>query len=400
MSIEPMIHIIDANSAENTHILFNASMTKVLLDAYPEHQVSFYSGGPHQLKISEYLTENERHRIKFVEIPTKTVGRGKIQKAFRVARNTLIDFSFFRRILSKVTTSRTDKVIVFKAHPASILMIKYLKIFYAKADLMAVMHGEIEFIYYAETEWQKNIASIYKRIIAVSASNFRYILLNKISKHKLISDGLLKTQEIIEIDHPYPYSEISDKTANLSTPITFGQVGSLGLRKNAHLIYQLASAHSTEIECGFVRFVTIGPIEDDAIPYRNPLVVDFTGKNRDQYISRQTFIEETQKVDYAVFFYGPDQFIFRASGSVMDAIDLAKPIIAIKHPFFDYLVKEAGNIGFICEDLPQMSALISRLAKRNSALVQQYQDQRDNLEKFKREHNIARIAADFKLQVH
>lgn len=396
-----MIYAIDANSLNHTHAVFNASMLKVLTNVYPEDQIAFYSESDHQDRVRDFLGDQEKVRLQFFPIRKKTVRNDKIGKIIKTTRNTVSDLLLFIRIFANANKSKTGKVFVFKAHPVSLLMIKYLKKVYKNTEIMLVMHGEIEFIYSADNSWERKMGSIYKRLIDTHANNLRYILLNKISKKRLVQDGHLYSEEVIEIDHPYPYSDRPHAPLHPApSPVNIGQVGSLATRKNAHLVYKLAEMLSKEIADGLLRFVTIGPIDKDAEAYKNDLVEDFVSENPSEYISRETFTSETQKIDYAVFFYEPHQFIFRASGSIMDVIDFVRPIVALQHPFFDYLSSEVGNIGFLCKDLEEMASTVARIAQRDPAVVGQYDEQCANLDRFKRMHSAEHIAVDFKKQAN
>lgn len=395
-----MIHVVDTNSAEHTHVVFNASMIQVLMRAYPVLPIAFYAGGPHQIQVTKYLSTQEKKRLQLIPTEEKKPGSGKLRKAFKVIANLIFDGLLFWRIFSRTKGTESDKIIVLKAHPTSILLIKTLKRIYTRVEAMVVIHGEIEFIYFTNNAWEREMAYLYKRIIRTPAPNFRYILLNKISKSKLVLDQHLKSHEIIEINHPYPYSKtIPTKISQAPLPITVAHVGGLSIRKNAHQVYSLAELLAGPIAAGQLRFVSIGSIDEDAAPYRNTLVSDFTHGKKGGYISRQIFVEEIRKIDYAVFFYRPNQYIFRASGSIMDVIDFTKPIIALRHPFFDYLTSQVGNIGFLCADLGEMAEILSRIGKRDTEVISKYDEQSANLDKFKQMYGTEFIANDFKEQV-
>ena len=204
----------------------------------------------------------------------------------------------------------------------------------------------------------------------------------------------------MDIDHPYAYStELHLKNVTESKIITIGHVGSLGIRKNGHLIYSLAERHRRKISNGTLRYWAVGPVEDNVLQYKNSYVTEFSNKEFGQYISREVFDQKIKEIDYAVFLYAQDQFIFRASGTILDVINFTKPIIAMKHPFFDYLTSQVGNIGFLCANLDDMASLISRLAERDEVLLAQYGQQQSNLHKFKQKHSIDSIAEDLRAQL-
>lgn len=395
-----MVHIVDLGSTGSNHLLFNISMIKVLIEVFPFENFTFYAEREHQNLVSTYFTSAEREKFSFRQIASNPKSSSRIGKTINGLWRTTKDSLFFTRLLWNVSKASSDVIFLCTAHALSFLSLKYLKKLYPKVKVISTLHGETEYLYYAKNKWEKDMSYLYTRIFQCKSPNFIYLTLNKISKRTLIADGYLTSEEVMEIDHPYIYSDlVATNTSQENSVVTIGHVGSLGVRKNAHLIYELAAKFQNQIDPNKPCFWAIGPIEDNALPFKNQFVTDFVSQTPGQYISRDTFEKKIRKIDYAIFFYSPEQFIYRASGAVQDVINYNKPMIVLKHPYFDYLFEVAGNIGFICEDLGEMYSVIFRITNNDENLIRQYKRQIENITAYKKRSNIKSIAIDFEHQM-
>jgi hypothetical protein len=393
------IHIVDLNSVGHTHILINVSMIKVLLEAYPESNLFFYSESKHQQIVATFFSEADGRRVSFKPIAAKKKNISFFSKLTGSITNSITDLFLLRRLLT--LSESTGMLFLFKAHALTFLLFKYLKNNYPNVPAIALLHGEVEFIDAGANKWEKQMGNLYKKILTHRSANFVYIILNKISKERLIRRGLLAPLDAIEIMHPYPFTFESHRS-NIQSgkSVVIAHVGSLGARKNAHLLYRLAEMCKEYVGKKLLSFWAVGAIESDAREFQNNYVIDFAAADGvGKYISREVFEQKIKEIDYAAFFYAPDQFVYRASGAILDVIEAEKPIIVIKHPFFDHLFDAAGNIGFQCKDLEQMSTYAERMALRDHLLLDQYDEQRANLRKFKMSNDIKSIAKDFTNQL-
>jgi hypothetical protein len=71
-------------------------------------------------------------------------------------------------------------------------------------------------------------------------------------------------------------------------------------------------------------------------------------------------------VDYAVFFYPADSYRLTASGAFFDALAFAKPLIAIRNPFFEHYFSRFGDIGYLCDDYAEVKKMVSDILMHGS----------------------------------
>lgn len=398
-----MIHFIDQTSERDHHMVFNSSILKILLKMYPLEKITSHGNASNHKSIKELLNDNEVKNITFKPIIyTKSKSDSKVLKGL----NYIVKENRRRLVFKEILSNASENDLVFLSITtfSSFYVFKRLKAKF-KVPTIAVLHGDLDFVYNANGRIEKLIGATYKKIFGTFAPNFYYLLLNKISKDYLMQDGFLKREEILEIDHPYNMLAVdtTEKEIANNSIFSFGHIGSMEvMRKNSHYIYQLAEKCSAEIAENKVSFQVIGLTTPSVIPYKNKWVTEMTGnlkENKPDYLSREDYESKLQKLDYSLFFYDTNQYIFRTSGAIIDAIAACIPFVVLKHPIFDYIFKEAGNVGFQCNDLEEMQNLIKKIIDKDEKIMQEYNAQVLNLMKIKNKLSVEEVAIDLKKQI-
>lgn len=393
-----MIHYIDQTSERDHHMVFNSSILKMLLEMYPGEQIVSHGIFSNQESTRKLLSEVELKNISFRTIDyVKAPSENKLIKALFYIKKEKKRKKMFKDIL--LTSSEKDLIFLSITTFTSFIAFKKLKSKF-QVPTIAVLHGDLDFVYNAKTKIEKLIKASYKKVFRTKAPNFQYLLLNKISKQYVVRDGYLKAEEILEIDHPYNMLESDVLKENIFnyTSLSFGHIGSMEVeRKNSHYIYTLAAKLKQEIEAKMVSFRAIGLITPDILPYKNNWVEEEVGNkqsNKPDYLSREDYESKLAALNYSLFFYDKNQYIFRASGAIIDAIAAAIPFIVIKHPIFDYIFKSAGNVGFICDDLDEMELLVRKIILKDKEVLGQYESQVTNLIEFRKKLSVSFVAKD------
>jgi hypothetical protein len=402
-SITRQIYFVDQTSEGDHHMVFNASMIKVLMLLYPVAEITACGIKTNQESVKQLLSKEELDKIIFKSIDNPKVKSGnKILKAMNYCRKEVIRLSMFRKILRQTTAN--DLIFLSITTFTSFALFKFLKSFY-RTKVIAVLHGDIDFIYFPTTKIERINAAVHKWIFKKKLADFKYLLLNKIAKKTLVNDGYLNQDEVFEIDHPFTFlkSDFILKETLVSKPIKIGHIGSMEAeRKNSHYIYTLASRFQEEIRNDLLQFRIAGLITPSVIKYKNEWVHEVVGNNepdKPQYLTRSQYENELKLLDYCIFFYPEHQYIYRASGAVVDFINGLIPIITLKHPFFDYLFEIGGNIGFACNDLNEIEALLKKIAHADPEILEQYKQQQKNIQLLQEQFSVDAIAKDLKHQM-
>lgn len=390
-SIINHIVFIDQTSQFSHHQVFNSAIVDIMIDVFQTQNVSCHGITSNHHKMYDLMAHENRDLVTFIPIHYPKSPSNLFLKIILYPIKEWIRFLNFKRIF-KYHNTKEDVILLSITTFTSFYVFRWLAS-RSKAQIFSVLHGDLDFLYKAENLNQKLNAWVHQKILNFKKQrNFKYILLNKIAKHHLIVDSLLTEDEILDIYHPI-VSEFNGKpNTKLQNPILIGHIGSMELgRKNSHYIYALADNLKNETH---VKFMTIGLITPHIIPYKNESVMEISGNKAEDkpfYLPRKDYISNLLKLDYIVFFYPKDEYVMRASGAVSDFIDFLKPIIALKHPLFEYFESQVGSIGFLCEDLDEIQYLISDLATHQEKYLELRHTQIENIRKLKERSSKSQI---------
>lgn len=398
-----MIHYIDQTSERDHHMVFNSSILKMLMEMYPGEAIVYHGILSNQQSTKQLLSPEELEKIAFKSIEyTKAVSQNKFFKVLNYIRKEKKRKKMFKELL--LNTTEKDIIFLSITTFTSFSVFKKLKSKFS-VPTIAVLHGDLDFVYNAKTKTEKLIGSSYKKVFKTIAPNFYYLILNKISKRYVVNDGYIKENEIFEINHPYNMieSEVVPKDSLNKNTYSFGHIGSMEVeRKNSHFLYQLAEKCKQYVVDKKASFQVIGLITPSILPYKNKWVEEMVGNkqaDKPDYLSREEYESKLALLDYSLFFYDENQYIFRASGAIIDAIAGGIPFIVIKHPIFNYIFEEAGNVGFQCENLEEMQLLIQKIVEKDTLFLDQYEQQVANLINYRKKLSVEYVALDLKKQL-
>jgi hypothetical protein len=196
-------------------------------------------------------------------------------------------------------------------------------------------------------------------------------------------------------------SEFEDRPFdNKTSVLRLGHLGSMELRrKNSHLFYYLAERMKNISK---VKFIALGLITHSVYDFKNDFVEEIVGNQSDRlpaYLSREKYVSELKKLNYALFFYPKDEYIMRASGAISDVFDFLVPVIALEHPYFKYFDDNFGEIGYICKNLDEMEQVILDIIENPEKAAAKRKIHIENLRKIKQKSSVEAIAAFLKAMI-
>ncbi len=388
-----MIYLVDLLSIGNSHLMYNYSVIRLFRYLYPDQKIVFYSEETHQDLVRELLDTKDNDYVIYKKIKLSFTVKMSFKKLRSFFSNLYQNIGLLRTIISEMKRTSSTELFICTSPILSLLNFKYFDT--RNINVLITLHGEVEYIFNQKTFRDKVIGNLYARLLKSNNSNFKFLLLTKISKSILLQRFHSLNNRLVDINHPYHFLEKDDYSINDTSTIHIGHIGSMGLRKNSQYLYLLAESIKDYILTNSISLYSIGALENNILPYRNDLVNDFTSINKDQYISRDIYSKMINNLNYSIFFFGEDQFLFRASGALLDAIQYEKPFICLKHPYFEYLFTIGGDVGFMCETLDDIKRLVVDLANKDQSLLDRYASQVYNLHKLKNLFTIETVALDF-----
>jgi glycosyltransferase involved in cell wall biosynthesis len=84
-------------------------------------------------------------------------------------------------------------------------------------------------------------------------------------------------------------------------------------------------------------------------------------KTKYGYLSPEELDAYINMMDFCVFLYPSNYYLFTASGSLLEALAHLKPVVALRNPYFDYVFGKMGNIGYLCDSVDEMADVIKEL---------------------------------------
>jgi len=391
-----MIYIIEAFVEDYLHVLANVNIIKIFRKIYADKPIVFTSPKKHNEQVKECFKTQDT-LISFESVANLNVATTNIfNRVYLILLRIHRDISLLTRIFKNCKPG--DIVVVTHIYFPCLVLLKLIKKKYPSVTTLSVIHGDVEYVYYPKTIQQKIVGFFHKLMFEIKAKNFYYIFLTPISKQILLETKRTTYAETIAIElPPFPDENGFKSVISLSREVLrIGHVGSAGVRKNVHLFYELAFNLKEEIESGELQLSNVGVLETSIEPFLSPLIVDFVNQTINKPLSREKYNEKISNLHYSIFFYGKDDFILRSSAAFFDAVFYEKPLIALRNTFFNDVFEREGEIGYLCENLEEMTILINQLLTQKKYHEEKYDILVENIRKYKSKLTIDIISSDLK----
>ena len=80
-------------------------------------------------------------------------------------------------------------------------------------------------------------------------------------------------------------------------------------------------------------------------------------------LTREAYERLLQQTSYTIFPYDPGFYSLVASGAVLDTLAAGKPLIALRNSQFQEMFAAMGDIGYLCDDVAEMRAVVAGILK-------------------------------------
>lgn len=394
-----MIYIAERHVEDYLHVLANVNTVRIFRKAFPHEKICFISARAHNIKVSSFFKENSDPLIEFVAFNNRRPVKNIMLRALSLAKRGFDDVLFFKRLFDN--SSPADVLIVSHIYPHSLILFNLLKRFYSNRVVLLMLHGEVEYTLFAHNKAQKLIGLMYKISFRLTPCGLNYIFLTKAAAGIMANAGFNTGANPVFIELPTIVTEqVSTETGKTSyLPVKIGHIGSAGKRKNVDQLYVLADKVKDAVSTNRVQLSVVGILEASIKSYLNPFVVNLVNDQINQPIDRDIYDREVSQLDYAIFFYGLNDFLLRSSAAFFDAVLYEKPIIAFRNRFFTELFETYGPMGYLCDSLDAMQALIYKLVSEHQDASRQVLVFKSNIKAYKSTLGIGNIAADLKKQL-
>ncbi|MCD1124786.1 hypothetical protein LPW36_01845 [Jinshanibacter sp. LJY008] len=254
---------------------------------------------------------------------------------------------------------RKESVLFLSATPLHYYIIsKFLLIL--NLNIYIIMHGELSYLNHPIGLGQKIGGwCINKSFLSYKVKKLTYIALGFPIYSLLLEIYPSLAGHITIVEHPLDDITFSKKN---DKKLCFGSFGIHSKDKNSEKIYDLALCIDENI-IKSIDIITVG-ISDGYFKYgRSDNILHYCagvfGKN---FIPREEFVMNVNKIDFALFFYNGDtQYALVPSGIFYDCISFNIPIISLKNRIFQAYFEKYGPMGKLCNNLDEMADFIKLL---------------------------------------
>lgn len=367
-----MISIFEPVCTKREHAQFNAAMLATAHELSEDGEVVFFGDASHVDHVAECLPDSLATSVKFKAIKVAE----RHLRAFR--KRFFIELSLLSKVWRTIDKPRCEVLIITGVTESSLLALKLFFIF-RRTDIKVVLifHSILSQFTYSKK----------RRFLlgAMIPKNVRYVVLGEHILDELEREFPWICSKMRSIAHPYLFDRNQPENNGLQNLNKFAFVGLGSYSKGFPKFLDLMQKFTEERNPVFrPHFYFIGSASADC----KDLFDDFKAMPAASHLwypaspGKMPLAEYRQmitKVDYLIMPHNPLFYKLVFSGSALDALALLKPIIVLKSPFFAYLFKNIGDVGYMCESIEEMYALISDIM--HSPSRSRYAAQVKNLER-------------------
>lgn len=360
--------IIEANMTGLQHSPVN-SFVCMMISKVAKEKVNIYCSKEHfeilKIKKDDFI----HHSIK---VPVSRKGN-RVYKFF-------IELQQAKKIIKE---SKSDFIVFFSAFPnVQFFLTKFLRKNPQKKVILFT-HGEAEGLE-MKGKWKFWSYPFWITLCSKlrQPANLYRIVLGESIKQNLQKYFDAKIYSLLEPIEPFERRKIFPTTKNN----IFAFIGACSVAKGGKVFVEAAVKNQNSDS----RFLIIG---------KSSIKIDFPVKNLEvlsngKMLAQNEFDGAISKVTYACFPYRNNTYKFTASGAVLDAVRFAIPVIYIQTNFFDYIFRDAGNIGYACADEEDFIHTIQRIDENCDSRI--YEEQVQNLKKLQKNFSLEKIGDEFK----
>lgn len=367
-----MICVFEPVCSHGEHAQFNAAMLMSASELSKDGLVTFLGESNHLNSVAECLPVAVAAKVKFQQVDVAS----RHLRAF-ISR-FLIELPLLSRVWRAVRESRSEMLFITGVTEPGLLAIKLFFLFHPpQIPIVVVFHSILPQFLYSQKRQLLLGALVPKNVV--------YVVLGKHILHELGKISPWIRNRISTITHPYIFEQHDTSAQKISVVPKFAFVGLANNNKGFPDFLLLIEQFNKRVASNIKpRFYFIGSVSNECIK----LFEDFkkTDDSSSLWFPLKTgklpldiYRQKISEVDYIIMPHSIDAYKLVFSGSSLDALLLLKPIIALRSSFFEEFFDQLGDIGYLCNDIAEMSDLIVELSQNPA--VERYRLQTNNLHK-------------------
>lgn len=268
-------------------------------------------------------------------------------------------------VLGMLLSGLTSVFLLFKTKREDVVIYAYNNLFalhtlnlfnkFLHRKIVISCHGEMELL---TNNVQGSIANIHRLILTdffkkrKADDNIRFLLLGDsmvkniqpyVSSHNI--------RHFCSIECPCYMEDVQQVASSIKKTIKIGVLGTLSPIKGlSEMISFIVKLKEKGIDFDFS---VIGGVSMGNKKY-SEILEKYNVNIKGGSLPRYLFEKEILNLDFVVFFYPRDSYKLIASGTLLDAIALNKPVIALKNDYFNYILKKTEHPSILCDNVDEM----------------------------------------------
>lgn len=377
----PKINICDFKAISYMHSTFNSSICEIISRKYSNYHISCYSESKNSNAIQEIISDDSKEKIKFHAL--------YFYRCLHILKPICLILNRFKSLKThyNLSVEQKDDDIIFIVCASTILL--PIHVLLCKKNTYIFLHGEIEYLLKKDINIKSFIYKIvYKLSFILSKRSIKYIVLSEIIFNELTN--YQKNINITLLPHPIiKHKDALLKKKNNQNIINIGFIGTISLEKGGKEFIDLVSFSRLYEN---IKLTATGACDKKIMALIDILEIKF--KYQKSPTNYEEYIKNINNLDYSVYLFNDDTYIYRVSGTLMDSISLGIPIIALKNVYFEFLFNKYGDIGYLCSDTSNLKKLIKDMSINMSYYKRKRQEQIENILKIKDSFSVELLSRD------
>lgn len=336
---------IDTFSTGHMHEMFDASSLRMFCDLYDE---VVYRANKDSIDNVKHLLGGLPSNVKAKPINIVNIYKplGKVRRFLKQLQATVLDCWYI------ATASKKTDVVINYMTALALYPINWTASITGRRVLV-VCHSDIQ-----ELQGINHVSWLFSKSIRMLSNN--NVRIAKNLWFAVLGDSILKnvkpllSAQVKEKMHSFDHTAIFDcvqrKKHVDSDKLVLGYVGGLRASKGGDVFLKIAKHFKGNPH---VEFRIIGNTSGKREKLEDAGVVIPEGVG-DFFISRELMYDCICDLDYILYCFPPEGYKYTASGTVFDAIDCERPILAIRNDYFSGLFKICGDFGYLEDNYNQL----------------------------------------------
>ena len=337
---------IDTYSFNHIHEMFDASSLLMFAQLYDS--IKYYGNGDSLANVEHMLGKMPNnvtaHKINLVNI-YKPIH--KLRRFIKQIQATILNVWFI------ATAERDVDIVINYMTAISLYPINWITSLTGKKVLI-VCHSDIQEVTGKnKVSWlfRKSITLLNRRNVNIANGLWFAVLGESIYNNVLPLISEQVKNKLVSFDHTAIFDKIPKrKKGRTDRKLKLGYVGGFRTSKGADVFLAIARhfKHNPNVE-----FRMIGHTSGKSEQLRDAGIIIPDGVG-DFFIDREKMYELICQLDYVLYCFPPEGYRFTASGTVFDAIDCERPILAIRNDYFEGMFKAYGAFGYLEGDTERL----------------------------------------------